>query len=209
MAGQCSWTARPAVSVEGADGNPAGDDVPHRFRRPVFGRRKSQSADMGCRDDVRQSCRFRRRHPVRRAGKPRIKRGRQLRRPRHLRYVGAVDPPAGNIEVSASGTSQGPLAHSNGDPGGRRGMSVPPAIADIAALRAQVGQCQTGVGEIVRPSALEAFSVPMESERGSRFFLTRFLDANRVHFAGKRSSRPEVDGQLAFLTPASSADRLV
>jgi hypothetical protein len=33
-----------------------------------------------------------------------------------------------------------------------------------------------------------AFSVSIESKRGSRFvILTRFLDANRVHFAGKRS----------------------
>src|SRR6266481_2724981 len=34
------------------------------------------------------------------------------------------------------------------------------------------------------------FSVPIESERRLYFFvLTRFLDANRLHFAGKRSKR--------------------
>ena len=37
--------------------------------------------------------------------------------------------------------------------------------------------------------AARAFSVSIESKRGSRFFiLTRFLDANRLHFAGKRYS---------------------
>src|SRR5256886_16076760 len=39
--------------------------------------------------------------------------------------------------------------------------------------------------------APRGFSVSIESKRGSRFLvLTRFLNANRVHFAGKRSIRP-------------------
>src|SRR5439155_1993544 len=41
----------------------------------------------------------------------------------------------------------------------------------------------------ISKSCARAFSVSIESKRGSRFLiLTRFLNANRVHFAGKRSS---------------------
>ena len=47
--------------------------------------------------------------------------------------------------------------------------------------------------------ALRAFSVSIESKRGSRFVvLTRFLNANRVHFAGKRYRRT-IGGNIAGL----------
>src|SRR5437764_10714036 len=41
----------------------------------------------------------------------------------------------------------------------------------------------------ISKSCARAFSVSIESKRGSRFLiLTRSLNANRVHFAGKRST---------------------
>ena len=44
-------------------------------------------------------------------------------------------------------------------------------------------------GSASRKFGTRAFSVSIESKRSSRFLiLTRFLDANRLHFAGKRYS---------------------